>query len=104
MSIDSEGTSRSRSPDGDSGDVRSSLAEMDRRLRGLQRDLPSVGSGPPPAPPPEPVDAPASATHFSAGEAEAAADAARQFLRSAQALVEEYQRAIRRASGDFEVA
>jgi hypothetical protein len=85
---------------------------MDRRLRELQQELAAVGtrpaasvpapalsapapalSAPPPAPSP-----PAANNHASEADIRAAADAAREFLRSAQALVEEYEKAIRRAA------
>lgn len=49
MSIEHEGTGRPGSSHGAGGDVQSSLADMDRKLQDLQRELASVGERPAPA-------------------------------------------------------
>jgi hypothetical protein len=124
----------------ESRDVQSSLADMDRKLRELQRELAMVSRGPegpafsppafsatPPAPDPPPAPAAEADAHAKAQEivADARAEAARivgeaaervaaigrqidelqrlrdELRQSAQALVEEYERALRTApAGD----
>ena len=118
-------------------DVQSSLAEMDRKLRELQRELAMVGRRPdepapppapePPPPPPPPAPAPTEATGDADAQAqaivaEARAEAARivdqaavrveaigeqidelqrlrdDLQRSSRALVDEYERALRRGN------
>jgi hypothetical protein len=117
-------------------DVQSSLADMDRKLRELQRELAMVGRSPEqpaPAPVPEPPQPPATAPAGATVEtdaqaqaivADARAEAARivdqagarvaaigeqidelqrlrdDLQRSARALVEEYERALRRGGAD----
>jgi hypothetical protein len=124
----------------ESRDVQSSLADMDRKLRELQRELAMVSRGPegtafsppafsapPPPPPPDTAPAPAAEAEAQAQAkaqeiiADARAEAARivgeaaervaaigrqidelqrlrdELQRSAQALVEEYERALRTA-------
>jgi hypothetical protein len=128
----------------ESRDVQSSLADMDRKLRELQRELAMVSRGPegtafsppafsapPPPPPPDTAPAPAAGAEAQAQAkaqeivADARAEAARivgeaaervaaigrqidelqrlrdELRQSAQALVEEYERALRTApAGD----
>jgi hypothetical protein len=120
-------------------DVQSSLADMDRKLRELQRELAMVGRRPdepapppapePPPPPPPPAAAPTEATGDADAQAqaivaEARAEAARivdqaavrveaigeqidelqrlrdDLQRSSRALVDEYERALRRDAAD----
>jgi hypothetical protein len=117
-------------------DVQSSLADMDRKLRELQRELAMVGRSPEePAPPPvpdppqPPLAAPAEAAAEAGGRAEAIVADARaeaahivdqaaarvaaigeqidelqrlrdDLQRSARALVDEYERALRRGAAD----